>query len=548
VAFDACSACLFTEHFFAEVEKILHPITSASYSSTDDRPGCLENTRVALQQQLSDWANKDAPEITILWLNGMTGTGKSAISTTFARNMAEEGLLGATFFIDRQVAERTTPHRIVQSLAYDLAKGDHSRLHALWSVLCSKPTIVEMPLREQVQALIMGPMDETYTETLVILIDGLDECVPSDGALLLSTLVDCLAGFPLKLFISSRNDPAISKSFADIHHIPISLQERPADEVAKDVRLYWEHSLDDLCRKRRITDWRHSVSLDLLVNLTGHLFVYAATILKMIWNSRRNPIDELKEHITTSSLGTSPTEIHTYSLLDDLYLSIIVQAVCDKDGTVNLKRAVRLRAILEVVIFARHPLTPRALSELLDFDLYELDAYLAAMVSVLVMSDATGADDVVRPLHRSFTDFVRQQGGCIHPSLTIDATIANAHLAEYCLAQLNKRLHFNMCDIRDPSLFNDEVENLESQLGIHVPLTLRYSCNYWGVHYLEYVRSSLPQDVVVPMSLLEFCNNHLLHWIELLSLLCGLNDTLGVLPMLLAALQVTIAFPSQYCG
>jgi hypothetical protein len=500
---------------------------------------------VALQQQLSEWANDDAPDLTTLWLNGMAGTGKSAISTTFAVNMADEGLLGATFFVDKQIAERTDPHRIVQSLAYDLAEGDHSRLHALWSVLCAKPTIMEMPLREQVKALIKKPLDATYTETLVIVIDGLDECAPSNRILLLSTLVDCLVGFPIKLLISSRNDEIIAKRFADIDHI-LCLEEQLADEVAKDVRLYWEHNLDKLCHLRGITDWRHSVSLDRLVELTGHLYIYAKTILKIIQNSRRNPIEELKEHITTSSRVTSPTVPYKYSLLDGLYFHILRQAVCDDDGTANPTHALGLQAILEVVIFARHPLTPRALSELLNLDAYELNAYLATMASVLVIPDATSADGIIRPLHQSFPDFVCSHGGDVHPNLVIDAAIANAHLTEYCLARLNKHLHFDMCNIRDPSLFNDEVEDLESQLEIHIPLTLRYSCNYWGVHYLEYLRLSIPQ-CGVPMGLLEFCNNHLLHWIELLSLLCGLNDTLGVLPTLLATLQVTIALPSQFC-
>jgi hypothetical protein len=502
---------------------------------------------VALQQQLSDWANDDAPDLTTLWLNGMAGTGKSAISTTFARNMADEGLLGATFFVDRQVAERTDPHRIVQSLAYDLAEGDHSRLHALWSVLCAKPTIMEMPLREQIKALIKKPLDATYTETLVIVIDGLDECAPSNRILLLSTLVDCLVGFPIKLLISSRNDQDIARRFADIPHKPICLQERPAEEITKDVQLYWEHNLDELCRPRRAADWRRSVSLDRLVELTGHLFIYAKTILKMIWKSRRNPIEELKEHITNSSHVISPTVPHKYSLLDDLYFRILGQAVCDEDDTANPIHALRLRAILEVVIFARHPLTPRALSELLNLDAYELDAYLATMASVLVIPDTTSADGIIRPLHQSFPDFVCSHGGRVHPDLAIDAAIANLHLTEHCLARLSKHLHFDMCKIRDPSLFNHEVEDLESQLGIYVPLTLRYSCNYWGVHCLEYVRSSRP-ECVVPMGLLDFCNDHLLHWIELLSLLRGLNDTLGVLPTLLAVLQVTIAISSQYCG
>jgi adenylylsulfate kinase-like enzyme len=117
--------------FHTEVYKHLLPLTSASYNAHDARPGCLEHTRVALQQELSEWANDGAPGLTTLWLNGMAGTGKSAISTTFSRNMDDEGLLGATFFIDRQVADRADPRRIVQSLAYDLAERDTNRLRAL---------------------------------------------------------------------------------------------------------------------------------------------------------------------------------------------------------------------------------------------------------------------------------------------------------------------------------------------------------------------------------------------------------------------------------
>jgi hypothetical protein len=495
---------------------------------------------VALQQQLSDWANDDAPKLTTLWLNGMAGTGKSAISTTFALNMAEEGLLGATFFVDRQVAERTDIHRIVQSLAYDLAEGDHNRLRALWSALCARPTIKDMPLREQVQALIRMPLDSTYSETLVIVIDGLDECTPSDGTLLLSTLVDCFAGFPIKLLISSRNDQHIARRLAIIPHMPILLLEQPLEEVQKDVRLYWEHSLDELCRPSSDTDWRHAVSLDRLAELTGHLFIYATTILKMIRNIKHNRIEELTNLVGEAIPSPGATK---RSLLNDLYFRILLQAISDHDGAVNPKSVCRMRDILQVVIFSRHPLTRCALSQLLDMQMSELDGYLASLASVLVVPDTTSADDVVRPLHQSFPDFVVQHAGRVHCDLIIDAATANAHFTEHCLARLNKDLHADMCHIRDPSLFNNEVKGLEGLLQLYIPLGLRYSCRFWTIHYLEYVRATGPQSKG-PLGLDRFCQDHLLHWIELLSLIDGLSDALRLLPILLAALEVHLAIPS----
>jgi hypothetical protein len=530
--------------FHAEVHAKLLPLTSASYNSKDARPGCLENTRVALQQHLSDWANDDAPKLTTLWLNGMAGTGKSAISTTFAHIMADEGLLGATFFVDRQVAERTDIHRIVQSLAYDLAEGDHNRLSALWSALCAKPTIKDMPLREQVQALIRRPLDSTYSETLVIVIDGLDECVPSDGALLLSTLVEGLAGFPIKLLISSRNNQDIASRFAVIPHTAILLQEQPLEEVENDVRLYWEHSLDKMCPPGGDTDWRHAVSLDRLAELTGHLFIYATTILKIIKNVKHSRIEELTNLV--GEANPSP-EAAKRSLLNDLYFRILSQAVSDHDDTVNPKSVRRMREILQVVIFARHPLTRCALSQLLDMKTDELDAHLATLVSVLIVPDTTSADDVIRPLHQSFPDFVVQHAGRVHYDLIIDAATANAHFTEHCLARLNKDLHADMCHIRDPSLFNNEVKGLDVLLQLYIPLGLRYLCRFWTVHYLEYVRATGPQSEG-PLGLDRFCQDHLLHWIELLSLIDGLSDALRLLPTLLAVLKVYLASPSPHHG
>jgi hypothetical protein len=530
--------------FHAEVHAKLLPLTSATYNSNDARPGCLENTRVALQQQLSDWANDEAPELATLWLNGMAGTGKSAISTTFAHNMAGEGLLGATFFIDRQVAERTDPLRIVQSLAYDLAEGDHNRLAALWSALRAKPTITSMPLRAQVEALIRRPLEATCTENLVIVIDGLDECTPQDAASLLSTLVDCFAGFPIKLLISSRNDQDIGRTFAVIPHTPIILREQPPEEVERDVRLYWEHSLDELCPPSSDTDWRHAVSLDRLAELTGHLFIYATTILKMIQNAKHNRIDKLKELVGKANPSL---EADKRSLLNDLYFRILLQATSDNDGSVNPKSVLRLRDILEVVIFARHPLTRCALSQLLDIETDELDGYLATLGSVLVVPHVASADGVVRPLHQSFPDFVCHHGGRIHYELAVDAATANAHITEHCFTRLNKDLRTDMCDIRDPSLFNDEVQDLKARMELHVPLALCYSGTNWVAHYLHYVHVMGPLSKV-PLGLDEFCQDHLLHWIELLSLTDGLNEALRILPTLLVALKVYLAIPSPLHG
>jgi hypothetical protein len=99
---------------------------------------------------LNDWANDNAQGLTTLWVNGMAGTGKTAIASTFATNMADQGVLGTAFFVDRQDAQRCDPSRIVQTIAYELAKNNHRQLEAMWTVLRSDPTFERLPFEKQV--------------------------------------------------------------------------------------------------------------------------------------------------------------------------------------------------------------------------------------------------------------------------------------------------------------------------------------------------------------------------------------------------------------
>jgi hypothetical protein len=522
-----------------EVFERLKPIASANYDSHVAPTGCLDGTRVEIHKKLSDWANEDTSGLSTMWLNGMAGTGKTAIASTFARIMEDQRILGASFFIDRQQAERRDLRRIVQTLAYDLAKHKHEQLLALWTTLRDDPTFDRLSYQEQVRLLIKKPLDAgRHTETLVIVIDGLDECGASDGASLLTTLISSLAHHPIKLFVTSRNEADITNTLRDVPHSLIKLQEIG---IAGDVRLYWEHNLDELCASKNLSDWRSTVSLAALVELTGHLFIYATTLLKIIRNTKMSPIKKLWAFLEVSrpesgsAIAFAGQDNH--GPLEKLYIHILGEAIKEEDGTMSDEYALRLHDILEVLIFAREPLTPRAISDLLSIDTEELEAYLMPLHSVLVMPDAADPDGTVRPLHQSFPDFVRRKAGLVHTQLVINSTVAEKHMAEWCFGQLNKHLRCDICDIKDASLFNSEVPDLPNRLKQRVSAALRYSCRYWLIHWLEYIRAAGSQ-AQVPLGLDAFCKQHLLHWVEVLSLTGDMNVVQRIMPELISAANV----------
>jgi hypothetical protein len=468
----------------------------------------------------------------------MAGTGKTAIASTFATNMADQGVLGAAFFVDRQDAQRCDLSRIVQTIAYELAKNNHRQLEAMWTVLRDDPTFERLPFEKQVRLLIKEPLDTVRPDTLVIVIDGLDECGASNGASLLEALVRSLAYHPVKLFITSRNEVEIVDTLRDLPHTPYKLQDV---EVSGDVRLYWEHSLDELRRRKRLPDWRSTVEVEQLVELTGHLFIYATTILKIISDTRTSPIKKLRDllEISRSGSGFALTFVgsENHSPLEKLYIHILEEAIKNDNGIIVAEYAHHLHDILEVVIYAQTPITPQALADLLCMNLSDLDAYLAPLHSVLVVPDTHSADEVVRPLHQSFPDFVRQQGSVVHSKLAMDAALAHKHMAERCLSQLNKLLHYNMCHLKDASLFNDEVADLLTRVNEHISAALQYSCRYWMTHWLVHLGTADSQSQV-PLGLDVLCEQHLLHWIEVLSFTKGMDAVQRVMSELISIINV----------
>jgi WD40 repeat protein len=493
---------------------------------------------MSIHAQLAEWANDGAQGLTTLWLSGMAGTGKTAIASTFASSMADEGILGATFFIDRQQAERRDLSRIVQTLAYDLGKHSHVQLQAMWAVLRDDPMFDRLSFKKQARLLIKGPLDIVRPGTLVIVIDGLDECGALEGASLLDTLVTSLADHPIKLFVTSRNEVGIANMFRRVDHHSIKLQEIKASD---DVRLYWERKLDQLCPPERLPDWRSEVSLERLVEITGHLFIYATTILEIIVDVRIDPIQKLQELLEISGPGSVPfiafEDTDDHSPLEKLYIHIISEAVKGNRGNMRTEYVLRLHDILEVVIFAREPLTPQAISDLLDMKKNELDRYLSLLCSVLELPKVSEPDGVVRPMHQSFPDFVRHKGGLVHSEMTIYVTVAEKHLAERCIVQLNKLLHFNLCNLDDPSLFNDKISDLEIRLRVYLTMALRYSCRFWITHWLAHIRAAGSQ-AQIPHGLGDFCAEHLLHWIEVLSLTGNLHAVHRAILDLMSEMEV----------
>src|SRR6202042_323521 len=92
---------------------------------------CLRDTRRELFYDIWKWiySADESGEAEILWLCEVAGAGKSAIAHTVARNCFYKGVLGSSFFFDRNIPDRRTPVKLFSTIARDLVRtsNDSSR-------------------------------------------------------------------------------------------------------------------------------------------------------------------------------------------------------------------------------------------------------------------------------------------------------------------------------------------------------------------------------------------------------------------------------------
>ena len=266
----------------------------------------MEGTRVSLLHDLQGWSTDPAAH-RIFWLDGMAGTGKSAIARSFCRFLDQNRLLGGSFFCLRGSESRGNVKRILPTLAWFLARQDLDYGNSLLEVLEDAPDIEEHSIERQVDFLLQKPLRNLRTTGLpVLVIDALDECANAQEVTkLLKTLLSVGVGLPVKLFLTSRPERHILTQFkSDLHRI-LRLHDIHEDLVEQDIFLYLTNRLTEIRSSHGAISsmfpahWPATKDVKTLTRLSGMLFVYAFTAVQYIEDE--NPVKRLQTFDRTDS-------------------------------------------------------------------------------------------------------------------------------------------------------------------------------------------------------------------------------------------------------
>ncbi|KAF9439498.1 hypothetical protein P691DRAFT_715803, partial [Macrolepiota fuliginosa MF-IS2] len=296
-------------------------------------PSCHPGTRHDFIDTITSWGLGTSQHTEpILWMYGPAGVGKSAIAQTCSEGLAERDKLGATLFFSRSVSsnKRDDPHRLFPSLAYQIATKYDAYGDILDHRIHKDPTLVAKSIKEQFQELLVKPFSQLGADTagvvegLVVIIDGLDECGKGPG--MHCDIIEVIAASarsqttPFRWVFFSRPETHIVGSFTadDIHPSTYQLEIRVSRDIDNEITLYLMDGLRKIQQRNGLPDsWVSERNIGVLVNLSGGLYIYAATVIRFVGSHELlGPVDQLRAVLALANDNKGTDSIHPLSELD----------------------------------------------------------------------------------------------------------------------------------------------------------------------------------------------------------------------------------------
>lgn len=476
------------------------------YDATN-RTECLNGTRTDLIQTITEWALDPASIQNILWLYGLAGSGKSALSTTIANHLRGEARLGAFIFCDRDDVDRSDPSKVIKTLAYQLSSFDAGVRAAMSTVLRKLPDIHSSPIRSQFLHLLVNTLTShgviDSSSPIIVVLDAMDECGnPDSRETLLEVLAEMWGQLPssVRLFITSRNENDIRAAFEDQEHVHVLELMTDTLSNSGDISAYLRSRLSRVRQKSkglRNQSWPTEDDIRMLTVRASGLFVWASTASKFI--NGFNP----RARMDTLLKGRGDSD--PQRALDQLYQTALLSVGnWDEDDFLS-----SFRHVVGIILVAKRPLSPSAIDAL-----SMPDGRVSCEDTISYLGCVLQQSPTVRFLHPSFMDFLVDRSRCGRDIWWFQEEEHNLKLAGSCLVRLNRALKRNFCDIKlSPDL-----------VDVEIPEDIAYACLFWVDHICSIVNEDSLKSILEHLRTLLY--QHLLHWIEVMSLLKRPRDTI----------------------
>ncbi|KAG8990820.1 hypothetical protein FRB94_013083 [Tulasnella sp. JGI-2019a] len=523
----------------AEIDRLI-ALLGTGDSGSSKKPPCMDGTRVSLLKWITRWIEEPTEDGKRgLCLIGAAGRGKSSVGASIAEEERRSKQLGADFYFTVDQQDRN--EGVIPVLARQLTSWGDGRLRIeIASALHGDRDLAQRRLEVQFRELIQVPLetlaDDINCPALVILLDGLDECSNEHASRLLHLVGQSFTKLPpaVKFIITSRPEPHLLHLYDrdpfDARLVIRSLDMEDAGEVEGDIKEYFRQVLPQMVWGwvKRPSDWPGEERVEILVRLSGGLWIWAVTVARMLADPNfRDPEKQLDALLSAEN---HPHQVYGHNT--DLYTiySKILDRACPPASHDQLLAS--FRDVLGALCVVKVPVNIHTLTSLLcldhpnngDFTDYIRTRVLGYLQAVLIVPDVNEENlsrdaNPIRFIHKSFEDYLTDESRC-NARFLVNIAEQHRRMAIRCLCRMDDLQKPNICSI-DPTMLNQEVKGYSSDYGMkalvqqRISSALQYACENWPIH----VSGASPESDDLYASVDTFARTRLLYWLEVLSLL-----------------------------
>ena len=458
-----------------------------------------------------------------------------------ADKWARQKQLGGSFFFSRGQADLGSAAKFFTTLASQLVNAVPALKPLVCRAILENPDISRRGQGEQWKVLIFQPLLQLARESppsqpIVLVIDALDECEDEQDVRLILRLFSQARDLNaldarMRIFITSRPETPIRLGFRiDIpasDHQDFILHRISQPIIQHDITVFLRHELEIIRREREgctSQSWPGTARIELLCQKACGLFIYASTACRFIGDPSWDPEENLSIVLQDDYVGQSPT-----GDLDDMYIKILMRSITPGSRD-EQRQSAQFRQIVGsiVVLFDSLPAVP--LCRLLGIREEVVRLRLRCLHSVLDIP--TGHEGLILLIHPSFRDFLLSKDRCLDPRFWVAEETAHKDLFVGCLNLLSKKLKRDICNLQHPGTLASEVGS--DVVESCIPLDVQYACRHW-VYHLRQSNTVLYDNDQIHW----FFQHHFLHWLEALSVIGKMSDSIHLLRTLEALLSVS---------
>jgi hypothetical protein len=471
----------------------------------------------------------------LLWIKGDPGKGKTMMTIglidELSKSRASHTVVPAAsslndnstpflafFFCQDTIPILNNAASVLRGLIYMLAVQSENLLRYVQEeyVVAGKQSFEGHNAIYSLRGILSNMLNDASLPPTYLLVDALDECTFGLSDLLNVITDDSIRRqSKVKWLLTSRDTPGIKRYLQpDSQGVKISL-ELQANNVSRAVAAFVDYKLQHLAEVQLYdADLRAEVKQQLCDRAEG-TFLWVALVCKELESV---PLYRTREVLR----GLPPG-------LDPLYDRMMTQIEAQDPKTLRY-----CRNVLQSITLAIRPLR---LEELAIMASLPTDQFgnVQAVIDLVSRcgSFLTVREGIVSFVHLSAKDYFTLGSG--QQVLDVAMEEGQRRIADRLLDAMDSMLQRDMCNLQKPGV---RIQDATSQIRNSSLLQIGYACEYW-VEHIQAGGQACSGIMADGGKVHSFLQVHLLHWLEVMSLLQRMPVALAAIQKLFSILSVS---------